>query len=92
MSRKIIAITVNTNPTRWVQNIFPRPNNQIGVELTENKNLAHDFGSAGYADSIIPRIFNPFERMFKAEHIMVSQPRPIGTIMEDAIMQKSTIR
>lgn len=83
MSRKITAISANTNPKRWVQATCTRPGNQLAVEYTDNRNLAMGFGSISYANSVIPRIFNPFERIFKAETIEVTQPQRTGEYLND---------
>lgn len=83
MSRKITAISANTSPKRWVQSTYTRPGNQLGVEYTENRNLAMDFGSVSYANSVIPRIFNPFDRLFKAESLEVTQPKRIGESLNE---------
>lgn len=83
MSRQITAISINTNPKRYVEDTYKRPNNEIGVTYTENKDLAMDFDSEANANAIIPTISNPHERIFRAETITVTRPRRIGEIMSD---------
>lgn len=81
--RKIIAISVNTNPKRYVCGILHRPHNGLATELTENKNLAKDFESTEKATTAISQFFNPFERIYKIETIQVTQPRAIGEIINE---------
>lgn len=72
--RTIIAIQANTNPTKWVSGIFNRVGNSIRVELTDDKNLAHDFLTEAKANEVLPNIYNPFDRVFKVKTMKVVQP------------------
>lgn len=72
--RNIIAIEVNTNPTKWVSAIFNRVGNSIRVELTDNKDLAHDFLTEAKAKEVLPNIYNPFDRVFSVKKLKVLQP------------------
>lgn len=83
MPRKITAIQVNTSPVRYVQGTFKKLKDEVGVELTDDKDLAQDFGTMQAVEAIIPKIFNPFERIFKAVQLEVTRPERIGVIMED---------
>jgi len=65
MSKKI-AIEVNTNPTKWVSGIFSRIGSSVRVELTDDKDMAHDFLTMDKAKETIPNIHNPYDRVFKA--------------------------
>lgn len=76
--RKIIAIQVNTNPTRWVESTFPRVGNMVGVVTTDQKELAHDFLTEEKAADICKRIHNPFDRVYKVKSMTVAQPSAIG--------------
>lgn len=83
MSRQIISISVNTKPKRYVCTTHNRADKSIAVELTDNKNQAHDFVTQVNAANLIKRIFNPWERVFTSEQIEVNQPQPIGEYEED---------
>jgi hypothetical protein len=78
MPRKIIAIQVNTSPARYVTAEHKRFDGSVAVELTENENLAIDYGTSENAAAVITRIFNPFERTFKPVAKSVIQPVQIG--------------
>lgn len=71
MIRKIMAISANTKPTRYVSNTHNRADKSIAVEMTDNPNQAHDFVTAENANNIIKKIFNPWERVFTAGSIEV---------------------
>jgi hypothetical protein len=75
--RKITAISANTTPERYVTNTHNRPDGTIAVELSDDKNKAHDFVTAKNANNIIKNIFNPWERKFTVKPIEVVQPKPI---------------
>ena len=75
--RTIIAIQANTNPTKWVSGIFNRVGNSIRVELTDDKNLAHDFLTEAKANEVLPNIHNPFDRVFKVKTLKVVQPETL---------------
>lgn len=62
-----------------------RPGNQLLAELTDDKNKAQDFGTAGYADSVINRLVNPFNRVFKPVLIKVTQPEKAENYSDDDI-------
>lgn len=83
MPRKIIAIKANTSPTRYVTATHKRFDNKVGVEYTENKNLAMDFGTDGAANETIARIHNPFDRVFTPVAMEVTQPAPIAEYFTD---------
>lgn len=78
MSRKIIAISANTNPKRFVLTTHNRADKSIAVELTEDLNQAHDFVTKENAERIISRIFNPWDRIYKTEKIEVNRPIAVG--------------
>lgn len=80
--RKITAIQADTRTPRYVQSTFRRSDRTIGVELTDNKNLAHDFGGKESARQVIDKVFNPYERKYTAVELEVSQPSQIGTVLE----------
>ncbi len=69
--KKILAITVNTKPIRYVMSTSNRFDGKKLAELTDNKNHAYDFSTMDKACAVIDLIVNPFERVFTAEHIEV---------------------
>jgi hypothetical protein len=78
MSRTIWAITTTFHGSkRYVTGTTPRFKMEIAVELSEDSSRAHDFFTQQNAESILPRIYNPFERTYEAENIAVKQPAPI---------------
>lgn len=83
MPRKIVAIQVNTSPTRWVESTFKKPNYELGVLLTEEKNVAKDYGTKELATDAIKKFANPFERKFTPMKIEVTQPVRIDAYLED---------
>jgi len=75
--RNIRAISANTDPVRYVTTTHNRPDGSIAVELSDNKNLAHDFVSKQNADKIISKIFNPWNREYTSVQLQVNQQRPV---------------
>lgn len=82
MKRTIVAIAANTTPTRYVSTTHNREDKSIAVELTDDKNQAHDFVNAENANRIIKRIFNPWERVFTATSVEVNRPKVYDPIKE----------
>jgi len=75
MSRTIVAVTTAYNGNkRYVTSTIPRINGQKAVELFEDPSKAHDFLTMHHAQDLLPKIFNPFERIYQAETITVTQP------------------
>lgn len=85
MPRKIICIyTESTVPTRYVTNTYNRfGKHSVGVELTDNPTLAHDFGTRPAAQAVIDRIHNPWERTWEIKEMIVTQPAPIAEVLRD---------
>lgn len=81
--RKIIAIQINTTPVRYVRSVSRRPGDQLYAEFTDNQNEAQDFDTVAYANTVIKRLVNPHERVFKATSISVTQPNRIRSEEED---------
>lgn len=73
MKRTIVAICANTTPVRYISTTTNRPDKTIVAELTADKNQAHDFVNMENARKIIPRLVNPFERVFAAVSIEVER-------------------
>lgn len=82
MPRIIKAITVNTKPLRFVSSTQVTEGNKVVVETTTDPDQAMDFGSGGYAESIIPRIKNPLDRVFEAISIEVSDKKRVAADSE----------
>jgi hypothetical protein len=76
--RKIIAITADTVPTRYVTELQKRFDGKFTVVTSENKNEAKDFGTQSVATASIGSFFNPFDRVYTPRQIMVAQPAPIA--------------
>lgn len=77
--RTIIAIEANTNPTKWVSGIFNRIGSSVRVELTDQKDLAHDFLTEAKGNEVLPNIHNPHDRVFKVKTLKVLQPATMET-------------
>jgi hypothetical protein len=76
--RHIWAITTTFNGSkRYVTAITPRFRMEIAVELSEDASQAHDFLTRANAESFLPKIYNPFERTYKAEWINVNMRAPM---------------
>jgi hypothetical protein len=77
MSRTIIAISANTNPKRWVMNTINRFDNTISVELTDDIELSYDFLTMSAAKQAVSVIYNPYDRVYKAEKVKVLHAAPV---------------
>lgn len=82
MKRTIVAISANTKPTRYVTTTHNRADKSVAVELSDDKNQAHDFVNAENANNIIKRIFNPWERKFTVVKLEVIRAVTNQTIDE----------
>ena len=73
MKRTILAICAKTTPVRYISTTTNRSDKSIVAELTADKNQAHDFVNMENASKIIPRLVNPFERIFTTTSIEVER-------------------
>jgi|GEM_PF-6440569 len=81
MRRKILAIYTDTKPRRYVSTTTNRPDRKVLLELTDNPNEAHDFGTQDNADRIIQNAHNPWERKFGTESMEVERTEmPFGFV------------
>lgn len=80
MPTKIIAISANTKPVRFITNTFNRFDHTTGYELTDNPNLAKDFNTISWANITIGKLYNPFERLFKAVEIEVTEEQRVDDV------------
>lgn len=81
--RKIIAISANTKPVRYVMSTSNRPDGKIAAELTANKDQAFDFVTMDNACRIIEKIVNPFERVYMAEEILINRSESFINSIDD---------
>lgn len=75
-SKKITAISANTNPKRFIQATHKRIDGTFTAELTDDPNQAKDFGER--SKEMISKIFNPYSRVFKPEKITVTRSEVVA--------------
>lgn len=83
MKRTIVAICANTTPLRYVTTTHNRADRSIAVELSDDKNYAHDFVNEENANRIIKKLFNPWNRIYTA--ISVEVNRSAAVVVDDFI-------
>jgi len=70
---KIIAITADTTPKRYVSNTVKRTGGSVVAELTDDPNYAQDFKTAEHATLVASKIVNPWNRVFTAKEMEVEK-------------------
>ena len=77
MSKPIIAVSalVPGNKKVYILDYGPKEDRSLQVTTTFDKNEAFDFGTVELANKKIARFFNPFDRTYTAEKIMVDPPK-----------------
>ena len=84
MNKTIVAISVDTNPKRWVKATSRREDKRLVVELTNDKNEAADFVSAQNAEKTIDSIVNHHGRNYSIERISINVTKsPLDAMWED---------
>lgn len=82
---KIIAITADTKPKRYVSNTVTRKEGSIVAELTDDPSYAQDFKTVEHAIVVASKILNPWHRVFEAEQIEVARRYKPENLEQDVL-------
>jgi len=83
---KIIAITANTTPKRFVSNTVKRKEGSFVAELTDDPAYAQDFKTMENATLVASKIVNPWNRVFTAKELEVEKRYRPENIEEDSLV------
>lgn len=82
--KSIVVISAETpyDQIVYVESYTAKEFGNVQVTTTFNSNQAHDFQSLEAAQQIIPKIFNPWDRKYKA-HRLTIQARALTNAQTD---------
>lgn len=83
---KIIAITADTKPKRYVSNTVTRKEGSVVAELTDDPGYAQDFKTVEHATLVATKILNPWHRVFEAKQIEVEKRYKPENLQEEAFV------